>query len=1035
MLLRYSTCGGVAKKFMNENQNPQTVVAKKRRSWLKILGALLGVFILLLVVAFFVGTSAGFLKSFILPRVSQAANATITVDDASISPFSQVVLRNLKVQTTGSEPLLTATEVRLRYHLLDILGGRLNVEEAALVSPVINLVENADGTSNLDPLLKLAKEKKPEPAAKSSQPPQLNLKKIALSNATIRQTKNHKDGQRDVTELSNVNITLDDLKNGASGKLTLGADVKVDQHPPLPALAGAMQAKVAGSFTFALAADLKPQSIQGSTRLDVTQASGSLKDLAAFGTDFDCDVTPAEIKQVALRFQKSGAQLGALRVSGPFDLEKIEGKLSVELLALDRQVLNLAGAGSGLDFGGTTVNATNEIELSKSGASIAASGRLTVANFQVTHAGQATPVLDVRADYSVTVDRAAQTALLRTLTLTTTQNQSPLVRAELSSPMNLSWGSAAGGPGDSALSVDVTGLNLADWRAFAADLAPAGVVSAKVKLVSQQGGKQLAFDLDTQLADLSAKFGSNAVSHADIHVQAKGSGVDLKQFKLESYRLELAQRGEAALTVSGSGTFDSATQDADFQVAVQSALVKLLAIFPQPGTKLASGTLDFKGRVTSKAQNQSVNGELTLANLAASSTPDKVLAAKLNLDASVSQQIADLRQCRLTLTPTKRAKNELSLTGKVDFSKADAITGGLKLAADALDLTGYYDMFTGQTSPAPKTQPAPAPSQKEPDAVKLPFHNFTLDAAIGRLYLREVDVANFQTTLKLDGGQVLLKPFQMTLNGAPVSATADVNLGVPGFQYDVRFKADGVPVAPLTDTFSPDYKGKAKGSVLASAQIKGAGITGTSLHKYLTGDASVVLTNADIQLVGPKAKKLIGPIALVLGLGELTSAPLIGLNTQLKMGGGKINLARCDVFSDSFRADATGDIFIAPVLNDSPFNNLPVNFALSRSLAGKAHLLSASTPTNAAFVQLPTFVKLGGTLGNPSPKTDKLVIVGLVSRSVGGLAEGVGGDAGKILQGVGSLLTGQKSQSASSPTNRPATNPPPANLLDLFRKK
>ena len=191
---------------MNDKQNPSTVTKKSRR-WLKILGGLVGALLLLLVIAFFVCTSAGFFKGVILPRVSQAANATITVEDASISPFSSVVLRNLKVQTTGSEPLVTAAEVRLRYHLMDIIGGNLNVDEVTLVSPTINLIENADGTSNLDPLLKSSKEKKPGPAAKSAKPPQLNLKKLALSNATIRQTKNHQTGQPAVTEISNVNIT------------------------------------------------------------------------------------------------------------------------------------------------------------------------------------------------------------------------------------------------------------------------------------------------------------------------------------------------------------------------------------------------------------------------------------------------------------------------------------------------------------------------------------------------------------------------------------------------------------------------------------------------------------------------------------------------------------------------------------------------------------------------------------------------------------------------------------------------------------
>ena len=62
--------------------------------------------IVLVVVAYFVATSSAFFKGVILPRVGKAMGGEVTVADASISPFSQVVLRQLKVKTTGTEPLL-----------------------------------------------------------------------------------------------------------------------------------------------------------------------------------------------------------------------------------------------------------------------------------------------------------------------------------------------------------------------------------------------------------------------------------------------------------------------------------------------------------------------------------------------------------------------------------------------------------------------------------------------------------------------------------------------------------------------------------------------------------------------------------------------------------------------------------------------------------------------------------------------------------------------------------------------------------------
>ena len=128
-----------------------TPAPRKRRGWLRAIAWVFGILIVLLVAVYLVATSGAFFKGVILPRVSKAMNAEVTVSDASISPFKQVVLHNLKVQTTGAEPLVTAAEVRLRYSLMAILGGNIRVDEIALSSPTVVLVENADGSQQPRP--------------------------------------------------------------------------------------------------------------------------------------------------------------------------------------------------------------------------------------------------------------------------------------------------------------------------------------------------------------------------------------------------------------------------------------------------------------------------------------------------------------------------------------------------------------------------------------------------------------------------------------------------------------------------------------------------------------------------------------------------------------------------------------------------------------------------------------------------------------------------------------------------------------------
>src|ERR1043165_9086685 len=210
----------MAQKIETSQTPPPQPTPRKRHRLLKTLVWLFCIFVILLVAVYFVGTSSVFLKSVILPKVGKSMNADITVSDASIHPFKEIVLHNFTVKTTGDEPLVVAPEVHAKYSLMDIIGGKIQVELAELNSPKIVLIQNADGTSNLDPLTKGQKEqpkapseKKTEQPGKPSKPPQIDIKKVALNDATIRQIKIYDNGHRDVTEFSHVNVTLDDLNN------------------------------------------------------------------------------------------------------------------------------------------------------------------------------------------------------------------------------------------------------------------------------------------------------------------------------------------------------------------------------------------------------------------------------------------------------------------------------------------------------------------------------------------------------------------------------------------------------------------------------------------------------------------------------------------------------------------------------------------------------------------------------------------------------------------------------------------------------
>lgn len=1011
---------------MTETKTPSS----KRGGWLRKLAWAAGILVVLVVVVYFVATSSGFLTGVILPKVSKSLGADVTVTSAQISPFSHVGLSDLKVQSAGDEPLLTVKEIHANYSLMSIIGGNIAVSEVVIESPVISVIQNADGTSNLDPFTKAAPKSETKATTKStpsesSKPPQIDIKKVALNNATVRLIKKYANGSQDVTEVTGLNFTVSDLKNGQSGKIELAAAITVQKAAQTNAAAASLQAKLAGGFDLALTPDLKPGSVKGSTTFTVSQATGPLADLNAFATTFNCELTPTDLKEIALRFAKADAKLAEIRISGPFDTAKSEGKLKLEISGIDKQALNLAGAASGMDFGTTTFNSSNDIELSNGGKMISLAGRFDLAKLQVIQKQQTSPTLDLHSDYAVKVDQAASSAVLQTLNLTGMQDSRAFLMVGLSSPMTIGLGGSSSAVGDAALSVVVTNLNLADWKSLAGDAAPGGMLNLVVKLVSQQAGKQLGFQVDTHLDNLTTGTGSAAVNQGNIRVQAGGSVADMKLVKLDSYQVDVVRQGQPLVTVSGNATFDAASQDADLNVALQTALAQVLAV---PGAGPTDGAVNFKGHVTNKQKKIGLTGELAL-------------------------------------TPTDRAKNTLQLSGDMDVNKADAITGSIKVAAESLDVTKYYDLLSSlkpaTNAPTTTTSAAPpaAKPDQEPDAVKLPLKNFTFDLNIGYLFLREVDIANFQTTALLDGSHVVLKPCQLTLNGAPIKATSDLDLSVPGYLYDVAFNADAIPLAPLVDSFAPDRKGQIKGATSIGVQVKGAGVTGANLQKHLDGQFNFATTNMDLAIGNIRSPIMTTVINVIVGIPDLiknptatlgswfggthksgfadalTASPIEAITMQASAGEGKVLLKSAEVRSAAFQALASGEIGLAPVLTNSTIA-IPVQVTLSRPLASQIGLVDANTPTNAIYVALPDFLKMEGTIGKPVAKTDKLALVALAAKTGGGLLKGIGGAAGSqtssAISALGGLFGGSKSTTTNS-TPEKTNSSPVGGLLKMFK--
>jgi len=1143
-----------------------TAPAPRRRNWIKLIGMAVGILVLLIVVMYFVVTSSGFIKGVILPKVSKAMGTDITVSDISLSPLKQVVLKDLKVQSPGREALFTSPEVEVRYRLMDILKGNYVVDLVSVKSPVLALVVRPDKTSNLDPIMQAMGQDT------NKNPMNLDLKKLVVSNGTIRYEQSPSAAGSLSAEISNFNLNIDGLSTSGVGKIAATGDLRMQSAAPAPGTNGSLAATIKCDMDLGLTPLLMPSVIKGGARVQITDAKAGYAMASGMGLAFDADVTSTDVKQLALRLLQGEKTLGELAASGPFSMEKLEGTIDVRLSNIDKQALNLASAGSGMDFGGTTINSTNRIQLVKGGQSLTATGALLVSNLQITRTNLSTPILNLQAGYDLSVDQAKSNLVLRALTMNGSQSGKDFLKAGLSAPMTVSWGNEAAAAGDATLTLEVTAFNLGDWKAFMGDALSSGVVNSKIEVAAKEAGKRIVFTHRSGIDGLSMACGSNQVSGVSVVLAGDGEAKNMEQLTTK-YELNVNHRNSPALQVAGTASYNKTGAEAQAQAKGGVIIPTVIGMLSLPDAKFTSGTAEFGLGFKQKAGAQNIDGEFNLkdltghygsntfqsfgaqARMEAAMDPQKAelrkatltlsqagkdggsvdmtgsygmsnqvaqfkatikdlnqnvlvsflqsalgdktltsvsvngqagvdydpkkpssisadfkvsnlvvkdpkgkvaakpLEASMACETTIDKQVVDIRKGLLTLTPTDRAKNQMQMTGKIDMSNTNYTSGNIKVTSDGLDVTTYYDIFMGDQSSAQAqptaVQPAPAGPEKDPEPMILPITNFVAEVNVARFYLRELDITNFVVTTSINGGRIKVDPFQMSINGAPLRSTINLDLGVPGWKYDVDFQMTQVPFAPLVNTFVPERKGQLGGTLTAGAQVKGVGTTGESLQKNLSGNFMFGTTNLDFSISAMKSsllKTVVNVIEIVPSIlknpssgisslagtifggsstsgtakpagawtDELTKSPIDIIGAKGSMGSGTVNLERALVQSRAFQAEAKGTIQLAKILTNSAVN-IPLTVSIKRSLAESANLVTPETATNATYVKLPDYVTIKGTVGEPKTDINKMALLGTVLKQYGG-SVGLDKKTGSALQGLGSMLTGSKAGGTNAAT-------------------
>ena len=686
------------------------------RRVLKIALYVLVVLVVVLIGAYLLLTREWFLKSQLLPRISKAVGAPVTVKTISLAPFSRIELTGLQVGE-GATPFLKAGTVRCRYSLLAILGGEINVSELLLDGVRVHAIQDAAGKWNLPqpPASPKAAEPKTPASAKTARPPRL-----ALTNIQVRDLQLVVDelaGAEPVhLEVTGVGLRLPELKAGQPVKLAGEGDLKFTQGQRIAITAG----HGSSTLTAELGPDFLPDKLLQEKR--VTGLAGHVDAIDLAGRELLSrieivrDGKAFTIKEFRIEESVAGKPETTLLVTGRIQPQPLELTLDVTANPISASALNLIGAlAAGLDFGDTTARYAGHVAVDK-GTMLVAQGKLELSKLTVraTHRQlPPMPPLEFTLEHNVTVDIQKKSARLTVLKADLKDAQTDIFRLELLEPTVFAWG----GTGPDGVTAAPAKLNLTVNKLDLALAAPFVRSSSPVALRSGTVSGALV----AEIAEMGKNVRLSGSLVAD-RVQLTASGKELPPLSLDS-RLRLTLRDlnlldgslQSSLRVSGAPAlevnvtltaFNLTAKEGKAELEVPLVRETLLAALPiqWPAGSPAITALNANAKIAAvlrdKGQSIALRGNVGIETVTLS-VPDAAHPTRLqgdllfNLERKSATEIA-VQSLTLNLAQGSQKLVRLDLTGTVllPAAKGTAKTVPTTAAAGApLKATLGIDQF------------------------------------------------------------------------------------------------------------------------------------------------------------------------------------------------------------------------------------------------------------------------------------------------------------------------------------------------------
>jgi uncharacterized protein involved in outer membrane biogenesis len=922
---------------------PAPTPRRKRRRWPFVLLFLVALPFLLL----WIVSTPAFLQAVVLPQIEKASGMTLEVGDIALSPLSSLELRDVKAFRPDGTLHAEIPLAEARYDLLALLKGTLRVEKLHLKDAQIVLQQLAAAPSPTNPAPsspppsadRPAPVATPAPVASAPKKPlHLDIGEVLLENLDLRFV----EAEREVR----VHALTIRIAEYSSGKPLIGQlRASLDLIQTQPDASGRLLATLSADLNTSLSPEFLPQNLRATvlgSELKTEGVFAAADDVASFR--LDADLTPSEVKQVALSFQnREGQALGRLSISGPLDLQTQDADLRLEIADIGPAVLNLLGAPAGLSFGRSALAAQMRLLLQERGQKLQLSGEFQGQQFSLNRKGKQTPEIALTFRPALDLDLATKSLNIETLELRAEQSGRPLVSLLLRQPARFTWENEFSIRDDIDLTLNLSPVEVSEWMLDENAPLRSGRIQSNVQILAQDQGRsvqllaqgrvmRLVLNVEgLQSTPLSAGLNSNlqvknlengnVTLNGDVRLDAlsgKIQNIDLapwtlalkglveknpQHLEISSLGLQLAHSGTPVVDAQAQGRIPDQGSDTVLRVELrQGDLAKLASLLPD-NPQLA-GKLQGMLHVVSEDNKRFVlRSDASLSGFTLPGQRPSPSPLQIQLTGDSDLVSADIRSLQISWPPSATARNLLRLDGQANWENPKALRGSIRLRGDSADLSPWIPLpgvsTAARTSSPARTPAASEPSSRpttptvarrnepttatvapEPAPIRLPVQSFKVDVDIGSLRLHQNQIDQLRLLAEVTHDAIRIPQLNLRLDSAPIDVKGEIQLQKPGFEYNLQASVAPLEVRELVNNWVPDMRGKVQGILSSDLSLRGAGLTGPSLRKNLKGSFRLDVRDGQIVILDEAELKNEGLLSLRRLLGGVMGTVATALGLE-----------------------------------------------------------------------------------------------------------------------------------------------------------